>query len=535
MSDDQRIQEALTRHRAGDRAGAVELYRAVLAENPRHPDALHMLGLIAQQAGNTTLALNLIDATLAVKPDFAQAWYHRCVLLRAMQRPDEALYAAREAVGLDPNLAEAWDMAGSILREKRRYSEAISCLEQAMRLRPNSVQILNSYGVLLAATGRLRDAWQVTQQMEAMDDASAEVGKGNILKAAGWPERAIPYFQNARIMKPDFYGAVLNEAMARLQVGDFDEGWRLWERRFEDPERKDFPAPRWYGGQVGHLLLREDQGLGDALQCVRYIALIQKRVGRVTLQVTGILKSLLLPNVPDGVSLITLEDPTPQADAAAQLMSLPAICNTQIDTIPAARPYINAKEEWRAPWRERLAHIPHPRIGIVWGGNPDNRHDVTRALNFSQLSPILDAAPGHFVSLQKGKHRNVTELAAAGVYDAEPYLDNFTATAGLMAELDLVISVCSSPAHLAGALGRPTWVMLCFDPHWLWMLERDDTPWYPSARLFRQTAPDDWLSVTAAIARDLRRLVRGDASVLNPAPWNGQVARENPHRVDLGL
>jgi Tfp pilus assembly protein PilF len=532
MPLEHKLQTALAKHRSGDVAAAASIYRAILAEMPEQPDALHMLGIIAQQAGNSELALKLIEAALAKNPSFAQAWHNRCLVLRKLGRPDEALQSAREATALDPTLAEAWDMAGSILREKRQFAEASSCLERAVKLRPDNAQILNSYAVLLTAMGQLKEAWSIIKRMSSFDDVSSFMGRGNIFKAAGRPERAIPWFQKAYEIKPDFTGARLNEAMAWLQMGDGTEGWPLWEQRLEDEEHKPLPAPQWKGEPVKHLLLREDQGMGDALQCLRYLPFIRDRADKVTLQLTGILQKLLAPNLA-GISLITQDDPTPEADAAAQLMSLPAICGTAIDTIPGAVPYIRAEEAWRAPWRERLASIPKPRIGLVWGGNPGNRHEFNRSLPFSALAPIVQSAPGHFVSLQKGPQRHAAELAAAGVFDADSHLDNFTATAGLMAELDLVITICSSPAHLAGAMGRPTWTMLCFDPHWVWLLGREDSPWYPSMRLFRQKTPQDWSPVVSIVAEEVRKFIRGDQSVLTPKRWTGPPLRQNPLAIEL--
>jgi len=533
MSLEKKIQSALAEHGAGNIASATALYRAVLAEDPQHPDALHMLGIIAQQAGNSELALKLIEVALAKNPELGQAWYNRCIVLRALNRPDDALQSAREAVAIDPGLAEAWDMAGSILREKRRFDEAIACLEKAVNLQPENAQIIHSYAVLLTSMGRMKEAWAAIQKMKSVDTVSALTGVGNIFKASGRPAQAVPWFQKAHEAKPDFGGAILNEAMAFLQMGDTEHGWPLWERRLEDKERKASSLPTWRGEPVRHLLLLEDQGMGDALQCLRYIPLIRNRVEKISLQLTGILHDLLVSNCP-GIDVLTLEDPTPNADAAAQLTSLPAIDDTRIETIPASIPYIKADEQWRAPWREKLAAISGPRIGLVWGGNPGNRVEYERSLSFAQLTPILQAAPGHFVSLQKGPQRNAEELAAANVFDADPYLDNFTATAGLMAELDLVISICSSPTHLAGSMGRPLWVMLHFDPHWIWLLGREDSPWYPTARLFRQQAPRDWASVTRAIAEDIQKFVAGDRSVLEPKHWVGVSPRENPLAIDLG-
>ena len=188
----------------------------------------------------------------------------------------------------------------------------------------------------------------------------------------------------------------------------------------------------------------------------------------------------------------------------------------------------------QASLRLRLANpTAQPRIGIVWGGNPNNHNDRKRSVPFAQLASIVEVGAEHLVSLQKGGAKTQVDLAATKIFDAEPYLDDFAATAGLLAELDLTITVCTSPAHLAGAMGRPGWVMLCFDPHWPWLLEREDSPWYPNLRLFRQDSPGDWAPVVAHVAEELKKFIAGDRSVLKPKPWNGPSIRQNIHAVDL--
>ncbi|MDX2028477.1 MAG: tetratricopeptide repeat protein [Alphaproteobacteria bacterium] len=527
-----KLEAALARHHAGDVAAATELYRAVLAEEPEQPDALHMMGVIAQQKGNPELALQLMEAALAKNPDLTQAWYNRCLVLRALGRPEQALESVQQALGLDAALADGWDMAGSILREMRKFDEAAACLERALQLKPDSPQILNSYAVILAAGGRLKEAYAALKKANRPDNAVLSMTLGNIIKAAGYPERAIPLFKKARTLEPQLTGAWTNEALARLQIGDLERGWAVWEKRLDDRERKVLSMPRWQGQKVGHLLLREDQGMGDSLQCLRYIPLIRDRADKITLQLTGFLQSLLISNFPD-LAVITLDDPVPAADAEAQLLSLPYFCKTKLSSIPAPIPYIRAEESWRAPWRERLAALPKPRVGLVWGGNPGNRNDHNRSIAFDRMEPLLKTESRHLVSLQKGRPKDQARLKEFGVFDAEPFLPFFSDTAGLVAELDLVIAVDTAVVHLAGAMGKPVWLMVPFESDWRWLLGREDNPWYPTLRIFRQESPRDWAGVISRVVSELQAFLAGKEQVLVPKTYFGEALLKNPNAIDL--
>ena len=242
------------------------------------------------------------------------------------------------------------------------------------------------------------------------------------------------------------------------------------------------------------------------------------------------MKRLIGALAPDSI-VVTPDDPLPTADAHGLLMSLPYICKTRLDNIPAPIPYIHAKEEWQAPWRERLKSLSRPCIGIVWMGNPLYANDHNRSIELSQAQPLFASARPHLVSLQKGS--TTATVSNAGILDAVPWLKDFTDTAGLIAVLDLIISVDTGVAHLAGAMGKPVWTLLPFTPDWRWMLGREGTPWFPAMRLFRQTAPKDWPTVVARVAAELRKYISGDQSVLQPPQWDGKMLRQNPHAVQM--
>jgi tetratricopeptide (TPR) repeat protein len=527
----QQLSAAFLKHQAGDVDGAVALYRDVLAHDPKQADALHMLGVAAKQKGNPQLALNLIEAALGARSDLPFGWHNRSLVLRLLGRTQDALLSSQQAVALDPKHAEAWNTLALLTRETSDFAKAMAAHAKAMELRPQDMRLRAEYALTLYAVGDLKNAHKVMWDALQKDANVSPLTLANVLKSAGYPERAIPYFQRASELMPENADIKVSEAMAHFQIGDYALGWPLWETR-SDLDNRYSHISKWLGNAVDHLLLYEDQGVGDAIQFARYIPMLQIHAKHVTLHVTSVLCKLFTGNFP-AISVLSSDRSIPAADACMRLSSLPAWHKTVLETVPSAVPYLRASEEWCVPWRHRLAPIAQPRIGIVWGGNPDNHNDRKRSVPFAQLAPVVEVGAGHLVSLQKGGAKTQADLSATRIFDAEPYLDDFAATAGLLAELDLIITVCTSPAHLAGAMGRPGWVILCFDPHWPWLLEREDSPWYPSLRLFRQASPGDWTPVMAHVAEELKKFIAGDRSVLKPKPWTGSPVRQNIHAVDL--
>lgn len=535
MSDPQdKFQAAVQAHHAGNIDGAAQLYRAVIAEQPHHADALHMLGIIARQKGNTELALKLIEASLAVKPDMALAWYNRALMLRGLGRSDEALYSIQQAVAVDAGLGDAWDMAGTLYREHGQLDEAAIHHAKAVALQPDNIRYRSNYAILLMSKDDLHGAYDAVRDSERLEVDCLSFALGNVLRASGYTEKAIPHYQRVSRLMPDSPDAQMNEAMAWLQIGEMERAWDIW-KKLPDEKESLKSIPRWQGEKVSHLLLHEEQGMGDAIQCVRYIPLIRGRADKITLQLNKALQKLMQFNFPD-IEVIALEDSVPPVNARAQLMSLPALLGTKLDTIPTLTPYLRIDENWRAPWSERLAKVgKKPHIGFVWAGNPNHRNNRNRSLTLQQFMPLFDAVRGHGVSLQKWSAKDQEGMKASGLYDADPYLDDFTSTAGLMMELDLIITVDTSVAHLAGALGRPVWVLVPFDPDWRWMLGREDSPWYSTLRLFRQTVPQDWQTVLAPMADALKKFMAGDQTVLRPTRFTGPPLRQNPFALDLNF
>jgi tetratricopeptide (TPR) repeat protein len=530
---DSSFQQALAVHQSGDIGTAAKLYRAILDIDPQHADTLHMFGVLAQQRGNQPLALQLMDAAVAADPNLALAWHNRSLLLRVLKRPEDALASAEKALTLNPEIADAWDMAATLYREAGDLDKAKAYYRKALDLNPDSPRYRGNYAGVLMGQGQLAEAYQLVREAEHADNHFGTFALANIFRASGYAERAARQYNKA---SKEIGGndVIVNEAMALLLLGEIERGFKLWATVPDDGEKFN-NIPVWQGEPVEHLLLHEEQGLGDALQCVRYIPLLRDKAKTITLRLDGVLKRLMQINFPD-VNFVALDEPMPEATARVQLMRLPAVFGHDLKTLPANIPYLHATEPERLTMREKIAFIPKPRFGMVWAGNPNHRNNKNRSLPLEKLQSVTEAGKGHGIALQKWRVKDaevMASLKAAHLFDADPLLTDFAATAALIMELDLVISVDTSVAHLAGALGKPVWVLIPFDPDWRWMIGREDSPWYPTLRLFRQTAPGDWEPVLERMAEDLRRFVNGDDSVLRPNRWSGAPLRQNPHALKL--
>ena len=327
-------------------------------------------------------------------------------------------------------------------------------------------------------------------------------------------EEAIERFRTAQVLSPDDATARYHEGMALLALGEFDAGWRLYDARrgeavAEPPAGRDLAESLWQGGsdlRGRTIVLRGEQGLGDAIQFVRYAPLVAQLGASVWLEVAPALKPLL--KTVDGIAgVLAWDEPWPVAALHCPLMTLPLAFGTSCDTIPSEVPYLKANAERVEAWRQRLGGRSRRRIGIAWSGNPAQPDDRLRSIPGERLSLLLQRQDCEFHTVQTGSTAiDAERFAQFGGNDHGAELYDFGETAALMMALDLVISVDSAPAHLAGALARPTWLLLQSNADWRWMRDRTDSPWYPTMRLFRQPKPGDWDSVLVAVARALDEL-----------------------------
>jgi tetratricopeptide (TPR) repeat protein len=537
----------------GQRIEAIDHLRRALALRPSDAEAEGALGVTLAETDQMEEAVAHLRQAVALRPDFAPAWQNLGVTLGRMGRHEEGLQALEEAVRVDPHYGEAWYNLGIVHKDLRHYERAETCYRNALEHRPGHAGALNNLGQLLTEVGRpeegvvlLREAaWLDPALKEAPGNlalALAELGRfqeaeeayhqalkldpwdakthgnyGCMLKEQGRFAEALAAFQVALWLDPHSASLHYNRGLTLLQMGDWARGWQGYERRFETtsgPRPRPFKEPRWDGSDLGGktILLWCEQGVGDIVQFVRYAALVKARGGRVVLECRPELKALL--SGVEGVDeFVTEGEALPAFDVQASLLSLPGILGTTVETVPWSGPYLRAEPARVGRWRERLAGLAGLKVGMVWQGNPKHKWDRHRSFPLTCLAPLAAVDGVRLISLQKGpgaeqvrgvKRRfEVVELGEA--LDAEG--GAFVDTAAVMQGLDLVVTADTAAGHLAGALGRPVWLALSAISDWRWLREREDTPWYPTMRLFRQRTLGEWDGVFAPMAEELRRLV----------------------------
>lgn len=535
MSDGSRLVNAREAYKRGDFSSAAEHYRAVLDELPGSSDeAFHMLGTIAHRMGKVELALQLTEAAIEISPKMESALVNRATFLRQLGRKEDARNAAAHATRQCPKSATAWHTASFLALEAGDHDNAYTWARESIRLDPEAPLALVNYANTLMIRGELAGAYDAANKalLKAPKEPLMHLSIGQILRAAGYPLRAIPHFHEAARLRPKYIDAKTAAATAYTVVGDWKQGWAAWEERPYDYER--FKAlPRWRGERVKTLLLHSEQGMGDGFQFLRWVGDIKDRAEKIVLQVPKPLHQIICNSFP-GYDVITPQDELPGADAHCPLMSLPYLLHPE-EANYGTPLKLNVDEAARLKWRERLKSYSQPRIGIVWYGNPKHTNDHNRSVPKSFLAPLFKEFSDNIFSLQDGVVARLDQNSG----DFVPMdlggdvTDPVVSSAALMKELDLIITVDTMPVHLAGSLGVPVWLLLPFDPDWRWFYGREDTPWYPSVRLFRQQKHKDWAFVIDQVISELRKLKTGDKSVLSPQKWDGDFLTQHPQAVAL--
>jgi tetratricopeptide (TPR) repeat protein len=519
--------------------------------NRQDPKAEHLLslGIALVQQGLPREAFKAFDAAVRLTPDKAEAWLHHGNALAALERPAEAVTSYQHALKLDPRDANAAYPCGALLSTLRRHEEALACFDLCDRLHPNHAAVLEQRGLVLHALERYEEALDANLRAHPQKPDSPQLCNniGAALlhlhryeEALSWFERTLALLPRAtpvliskaaalaKLARLDEAAAVYAGAKAidpgnsdvaflaselHLLSGDFAAGWSGREARWKTAMTLGYPnlpTPMWRGeGPIAGrtILLFADEGLGDTIQFARYIPMLAARGAKVILFVPDSLAPLM--SGLSGVSrLLGKSDPLPAFDLHCAICSLPLAFETRLETIPSGaylpKPADARVQAWRRRLEDRAGPRDKPLVGLVWSGNPKHKNDHHRSLRLQALSPLLDLDAA-FVSLQKDpRPADSAYLAQTGIIDLTADLTDLAATAALVSCLDLVITVDTSIAHLAGALGCPTWVLLPQTPDWRWLLGRDDSPWYPSVRLFRQDARRDYAPVIARVREALQ-------------------------------
>jgi tetratricopeptide (TPR) repeat protein len=492
-------------------AEALACFDQAIAGAPKFTLAFNNRGLVLAELKRFDEALASFDAAIKVDPNNALSYANRGYVLNELKRFDEALASCDVALARSPDHPEALNNRGLAFNGLRRLEEALASFDQALAINPELVEALSNRAVTLKDLKRLDEALASCDRALALDPASAvaHYNRGTTLKAMKRCDEALPAYGRAIAARPDFVEAHWNEALCRLLVGDFAGGWEKYEWRWKTEEaqgtQRDFAQPQWnresdIRGKT--ILLHAEQGFGDALQFSRYVGLVAARGANVILEVRPPLKRLLA-GIDGAPTIVARGEPLPPFDLHCPLLSLPLAFATRLATIPAPTP-LRIPTEQAEKWHARLGRKSGLRVGLVWSGNPAHKNDQNRSLALTLLDPFFDL-PVEFVSLQKEvSEEDRMRLAARCIAHYGEELADFSDTAALASLMDLVISVDTSVAHLAASLGLPTWILLPFIPDWRWLLEREDSPWYPTARLFRQREDGDWSDVLGEVLSELR-------------------------------
>ena len=528
---------------------AVEWMARAIRQQPK-AEYLSSLATTLQQQGRFEEACKALDKAVQLKPEDTELWINLGSVLVDLKRPADALLTYQHVLKLDPSHSDAAYRCGLLLHGLGRGAEALSCLDLSDRLQPDQAVVLKTRAVVLQNLKRFDEALADNRRAHALDPSHADTCNniGAVLQSLGRDQEALPWFDKALALRPDYIVALTNKAgalqrchrfdeavaiyhrmktidpayaqadwdLALLQMlrGNFEAGWAGREARWKAhalPYPK-FAQPMWLGVEdiAGKtILIWADEGLGDSIQFARYVPMLAARGARVILVVDDAAHTLLsgLPGVSQ--SFPKSVDRVPAFDMHCAMSSLPLAFGTRLDTIPSGISYLPAPAESRVQaWQGRLGPHTRLRVGLVWSGNPNHSNDHNRSVPLRTLSRLLDV-DATFVSLQKDARPD--DAAAlrerTDIIDLTEHLTDFNETAALVSCLDLVITVDTSVAHLAAALGRPTWILLPYTPDYRWLLDRDDSPWYPTVRLFRQTATRDYGEVVDRVRSELLGLV----------------------------
>ncbi|HEV3078869.1 MAG TPA: tetratricopeptide repeat protein [Gemmataceae bacterium] len=479
---------------------------------PNFVDALSHLGNVRRDQGRLNDAVALYQEALRINPDFAEAHNNLGVVLREQGNMEEAVWRYRQALRLKPNFAAAQSNLAAALLQRGETAEAVGMLEQVIGRAPSFPDAYRELGNALAEQDRLDEAVASFQQALRLQPhhAEAQNNLGVALGKQGKLTEAVATFREALRSYPDNSELHYNLGTHLLLLGDFEQGWAEYEWRWRTKEvaPRPFMQPLWDGAALNGktILLHAEQGLGDTLHFIRYAPRVKECGGTVVAEVQPVLMHLLARS-PGVDQLVAAGSRLPPFDVHAPLLSLPAIFRTTAATVPADVPYVFADPSLEQKWHEELSAGQGFKIGISWQGNPKHKRDRQRSFALAELAPVARIPGLKLLSLQLGKGHE--QLAALGgrfaVTDLGSRFDpaSFADAAAVLKNLDLVITVDTALAHLAGALGVPVWVALSFVPDWRWLLSREDSPWYPTARLLRQTTPGDWGAVFARMAAEL--------------------------------
>ncbi|NOX34927.1 MAG: tetratricopeptide repeat protein [Deltaproteobacteria bacterium] len=482
------LQKIVELHAARNFRDAEILCQQILEKEPDNADANHFLGVIAYEVGNFRAARDYLEKAVALNPDNPSCYLNM----------------------------------GNLVHAEGKFEESMEWYEKAIIFNyADNKKAHNNIGVALTRLGRLDEAIEKLKKAIEMDPQYFEAHNniGETYKYLGMYEKALESCEMAIHLSPDFVPARWNRSMLFLLKGMFRQGWNEYEwrwKREQTPKRKIDAGERWEG-QPFHgktLFVYEEQGMGDTIQFMRYLPFVQKLGGSVIFEVVPPLVRLVeqfkgFDRLWVGQKNVDTR-PVDRFDYHFPLLSLPGLFNTTLENIPGENPYLYADGELVRIWKARIRSENDFKIGIVWAGHPEHTNDPNRSVSLSAFSALKEVGGLKLISLQKEKYEKWTDVDPKEIFDRDlgEEISDFADTAAIIENLDLVISVDTAIVHLAGALGKEVWTLLPFSPDWRWMIDREDSPWYPAMRLFRQPAPGDWSSVFKKVGKNLLKRLK---------------------------
>ncbi len=524
----QLLQSAIDHHRAGRLSPAEQLYRQILSQNPNHPDALHLFGLLALQTNHIPESIQLIEKAVSIKPNYPEAIYNLGNAYRSAGHPDRAVSLFQRALALHPNDPQILQRLAESHADLGQFQPAIQYFQQALTRNPNDFSLLNELALVLASVNRNDEAFTYFNRALAINPNSFEVynNLANVHKVLRQYPEAIAAYQRALSLN-DNADTHWNYALLSLSLGNYQAGWREFEYRLSAPYMRKiwrhFDQPIWHRQDLTGktLLLHHEGGFGDSLFFIRYLPLIHASSGasQVYIECPAPLLSLFR-NLPGPHQLIRAGDALPAFDYHCPLPSLPFNFNTTLDTIPKQVPYLSVSPDLVAHWSKRMRDAAAQgtpgadqflKVGLAWSGSMVQADIRTRSL--STFAPLASIPNITFFSLQLGPESADSKSPPPGMnlIDLTPDIKDFSDTGALVTHLDLIISVDTSVAHLAGALAKPTWTLIPHISDFRWLLDRSDSPWYPTMTLFRQDHPTDWTSTIARLKQALEAFAQGQS------------------------
>jgi tetratricopeptide (TPR) repeat protein len=493
--------------RAGRLVEAESVCKQILKQQPRHPGALLLFTVLARQQGQIAVAVQRAAHAVSMHPEIAEFHANLAEFSRQAGNLQQAIASFERAIQLKPLEPTFHNSLGTTHNDSRRYELAASAYQRAIQLKADYSDAWNNLGCVLRELGRLDEATEAIATALRFDPrrAGTHVNLAIVRTSQERFPDAIESYSRAIAIQPDFPDAHYSLGMLYLLLGDMERGWPEYQWRPTLAPR--FSKPIWKGEDLSGktIVLHDEQGLGDTIQFVRYVPMLAEKGAKVIMACQEELTRLLSDVVP----VIAVGKPFPSYDFHSPLLHLPMVFGTNLQNIPAPIPYLKANDELSKEWLRRIDPKPAKlRVGLVWAGHAKHREDSRRSLPLERLAPLLKTPDVQFFSLQTGPPAR--QAVGSPITDLTADLHDFCDTAALIENLDLVITVDTAVAHLAGAMGKPVWVLLPRVPDWRWMLERTDTPWYPTMRLLRQKQRGDWDHPIAEAAAELAKLAKSE-------------------------